>query len=76
MAEIIYLTPIRIFYFLYAPFPWDIKRPGHLMGLFDVIFYLYLSICINIILESGSLGSNDPPALRRPWAWNSAKPTC
>lgn len=46
MAEIIYLTPIRIIYFLYAPFPWDIKRPAHLMGLFDVIFYLYLSICI------------------------------
>lgn len=46
MAEIIYLTPIRIFYFLYAPFPWDVKRLSHLMGLFDVIFYLYLSICI------------------------------
>ena len=45
-AEIIYLTPVRMFYFLYAPFPWDIKRPTHLMGLFDVIFYIYLSFCI------------------------------
>ncbi|MDA7474244.1 hypothetical protein N8952_01850, partial [Candidatus Pelagibacter ubique] len=55
-AELVYLTPIRIVYFLYAPFPWDIKRPVHLMGLFDVIFYLYLSICIlrnrKILLEN------------------------
>lgn len=43
--EIIYLTPIRMFYFLYAPFPWDIKSPKHLIGLFDTFFYIYLSIC-------------------------------
>ena len=46
MIEIIYLTPIRIGYFLYAPFPWDIKRSSHLMGLLDGIFYIYLSFCI------------------------------
>ena len=35
-----------MFYFLYAPFPWDIKSPKHLIGLFDAIFYIYLSICV------------------------------
>ena len=44
--EIFYLTPVRIFYFLYSPFPWDIKRISHLMGLIDAIFYIYLSLCI------------------------------
>jgi hypothetical protein len=46
LTEIIYLTPIRMFYFLYAPFPWDIKRIKHFVGLFDAFFYIYLSICI------------------------------
>ena len=46
MIEMMYLTPIRMFYFLYAPFPWDIKSPKHLIGLFDAIFYIYLSICV------------------------------
>ena len=44
--EIIYLTPIRMFYFLHAPFPWDIKKLSHLIGLFESVFYIYLSICI------------------------------
>ncbi|OUU28717.1 MAG: hypothetical protein CBB97_04015 [Candidatus Endolissoclinum sp. TMED37] len=34
---------IRIFYFLYSPFPWDIKRTVHIFGFFDVIFILYLT---------------------------------
>tara|TARA_B110000027_G_C16118161_1_gene301309 strand:+ start:2326 stop:3615 length:1290 start_codon:yes stop_codon:yes gene_type:complete len=55
MKEIIYLTPVRIIYFLYAPFPWDVKRFKHLVGLFDAIFYIYLSLCIlqnrKILLE-------------------------
>ena len=46
IIEIIYLTPVRMFYFLYAPFPWDIKRFTHLIGLFDAILYIYLSFCI------------------------------
>lgn len=44
--ELIYLSPVRIFYFLYSPFPWDIKNLNHLMGAFDSIFYIYLSFCI------------------------------
>lgn len=41
--ELIYLSPLRILYFLYAPFPWDIKKPIHLIGLFDASFYLFLT---------------------------------
>ena len=41
--ELIYLSPIRIFYFLYAPFPWDIKKPNHLIGLFDASIYFFLT---------------------------------
>lgn len=44
-SELLYLTPLRMVYFLYSPFPWDIKSPKHLIGLLDAILYLYLSIC-------------------------------
>jgi len=46
ILELIYLSPIRMAYFLYAPFPWDIKRLKHLIGLLDALFYVYLSLCI------------------------------
>ncbi len=46
IIEIVYLAPVRMTYFLYSPFPWDIKRFAHLIGLFDAFFYLYLSFCI------------------------------
>ena len=46
ITELIYLIPVRMFYFLYSPFPWDIKRPAHLVGLLDSFFYIYLSYCI------------------------------
>ena len=45
LEEIIYLSPIRMIYFLYSPFPWDIKRLSHLVGLLDSLLYIYLSIC-------------------------------
>ena len=44
--DLIYLTPIRMTYFLYSPFPWDIKRVSHLLGLLDSILYISLSFCI------------------------------
>lgn len=46
IEELSYLIPVRMFYLLYAPFPWDIKRTTHLLGLLDAIFYIYLSFCI------------------------------
>jgi len=44
--ELIYLTPIRMFYFLYSPFPWDVKKLKHMIGLIESFFYLYLTYCI------------------------------
>ena len=40
--ELVYKIPIRSFYFLFSPFPWDIKEIKHLLGFFDSILYLYL----------------------------------
>jgi len=44
--EILYKSPIRSLYFVFAPFPWDVKKVKHLIGLFDALIYLYLSILI------------------------------
>jgi 4-amino-4-deoxy-L-arabinose transferase-like glycosyltransferase len=38
--EFIYKAPIRIAYFLFSPFLWDIKNLNHLIGFFDSILYM------------------------------------
>lgn len=40
------LSPIKVVYFLFAPFPWDITKASHLFGLFDGSLYLFLAYCI------------------------------
>ena len=40
--EILYKSPIRIIYFLFSPFPWNINKPSHLIGMFDGLLYFYL----------------------------------
>ena len=42
--ELFYKAPIRVIYFMLSPFPWDIKSPGHLFGLFDGMFHILLLI--------------------------------
>lgn len=44
--ELIYKVPARSFYFLFSPFPWDIREPKHLIGFFDALLYIYLFILI------------------------------
>jgi len=44
--ELIYKSPIRAIYFIFSPFPWEIKKIQHLIGIFDSILYFYLSILI------------------------------
>ena len=34
---------VRGVYFLFSPFPWDIKSAGHLIGLIDAFIYIYIS---------------------------------
>jgi 4-amino-4-deoxy-L-arabinose transferase-like glycosyltransferase len=45
-AELLYKGPIRVAYFTFAPFPWDVRRPAHLMGLIDGLIYLALAFLI------------------------------
>jgi hypothetical protein len=40
--ELLYKSPIRIIYFMFSPFPWDVKKPSHLFGLFDGLFHFLL----------------------------------
>ena len=42
--EFVYKAPIRIFYFLFSPFPWDLTKITHLIGLLDGTFFCVLFI--------------------------------
>ena len=46
ISDLVLKTPLKILYFTYSPFPWDVKKTSHLIGLTDGIFYLYLSYLI------------------------------
>lgn len=58
-TEFIYKVPIRSAYFLFSPFPWDIKKLSHFVGLFDSFLYLYLTYLIirnrKVIFEDPAL---------------------
>ena len=60
VSELIYKAPIRVIYFLFSPFPWDIKKLSHLAGSLDSILYMTL---IFLILRSRKVIWEDP-ALR------------
>ena len=49
--EFLYKIPIRAIYFLFAPFPWDIKETKHIIGMFDGILFIYLTILIFINIK-------------------------
>jgi len=40
--ELLYKGPIRMGYFLFAPFPWDVQKTSHLIGLLDSLLYSFL----------------------------------
>lgn len=42
LADFVIQSPIRLFYFLFSPFPWDISHPLHLIGFFDGVFYIFI----------------------------------
>ncbi len=44
--ELIYKIPLRVIYFLFSPFPWDIKKLDHLIGLLDSLLYMTLVFLI------------------------------
>ena len=46
--ELYYKVPIRSVYFLFSPFPWDVKKLSHLVGWLDGFLYMilvYLIFC-------------------------------
>ena len=43
IKELILVLPLRVIYFLYSPFLWDISSLKHILGIFDSLFYMYLS---------------------------------
>ena len=45
-TEMFYKAPIRSIYLVFAPFPWDINKLRHLIGMFDGLLYMYLSFLI------------------------------
>lgn len=45
-VEILYKTPFRVLYFLFAPFPWSVKKGAHIIGLIDGLCYMILVFLI------------------------------
>ena len=41
-ADLIYAVPLKTMYFLFAPFPWNVKAPIDFIGMADGLFYLCL----------------------------------
>lgn len=50
-VELIYKVPIRSLLFLYSPLPWNVTEIKHLIGFFDALLYMYLSILILLNLK-------------------------
>tara|TARA_B110000305_G_scaffold68807_1_gene77215 strand:- start:651 stop:1874 length:1224 start_codon:yes stop_codon:yes gene_type:complete len=40
--ELFYKIPIRSVYFLFSPFPWDVKKKYHVIGVLDSFLYMIL----------------------------------
>jgi len=40
--ELIYKMPIKAMYFIFSPFPWDVKKSSHLIGMFDGFLHFFL----------------------------------
>ncbi|MDC0940525.1 glycosyltransferase family 39 protein [Candidatus Pelagibacter sp.] len=55
--EVIYKSPMRILYFLFAPFPWDIKKPIHYLGFLDSIIYAFV---VYLIIRNINVIWTDP----------------
>lgn len=55
--ELLYKTPIRAVYFLFSPFPWDVKNAKHLIGMLDAFLYMYL---VYLILKNIKVIWKDP----------------
>ena len=44
--DTVWKIPIRVMYFLFSPFPWDMRKLQHILNLIDGLVYLLLTIQI------------------------------
>lgn len=44
--DMAYLLPVRVLYFLYSPFAWDIKKYKHFLGYLDSLLYVLFSVFV------------------------------
>lgn len=42
--DLVVQTPVRVAYFLFTPFPWQVRGPSHAFALLDAMFYLFLFV--------------------------------
>lgn len=45
-AQLLYVAPLRIGYFLFSPFLWDVRAPAHVIGVVDAVLYALLVVGI------------------------------
>lgn len=45
-ADLVWQLPVRLSYFLFAPFPWMLSEAADLVGLVDSLFFIYLFLRI------------------------------
>jgi len=57
--ELTYIAPARVAYFVFSPFPWDVRSAQHLIGLFDAILYIAL---FGLIFTARKQITHDPAA--------------
>jgi 4-amino-4-deoxy-L-arabinose transferase-like glycosyltransferase len=50
--DLLWIVPLRAVYLLFSPFPWDVNRPQHLVGVADSLVFLVLVIFIAINLRA------------------------
>ena len=60
VIDLFYISFFRVLYFLFSPFPWDVKEFSHLIGMFDG--FLYLILFYLIFRNRNTIWKN--PALR------------
>ena len=42
IGEVFYKIILRMFYFLFSPFPWDVEKLSHIIGMIDGFVYLII----------------------------------
>jgi hypothetical protein len=55
--EFIYKIPLKVVYFLFSPFPWDVKKFTHIIAMFDGFLYMLL---VYLILKNLKTILKDP----------------